>query len=230
MRKTSWLRHDVATAVSDFLVASGAGTFVKKTLAQTLTILGKAAASGLASLNAGSKVVQQPASITDHLDNTAGGTDAELSKAPTSNVMFDHAVTPPFDHLTGLLRSGGQLIIIPTIGWTEVENNVTIDQFTNYTKLTVVDAAGAGDGRAYIGTKNLNPGAWQVSYIDWDKELFFQFSIVRATVEATSPPLCYVQLKATNAAGALAADGLGIRIGDDGNDPHTADRKLYGES
>ncbi|KKL60219.1 hypothetical protein LCGC14_2207520, partial [marine sediment metagenome] len=50
-----------------------------------------AAASGLATLNASTKVVQQPASITDHLDDTAGGTNGVVTKAPTSNVMYDHA-------------------------------------------------------------------------------------------------------------------------------------------
>jgi len=89
--QTGYILHSLAAAEDDFLVASGANTFAKQTLAETLTTLGKAAASGLASLNASTKVVEQPASITDHLDNTAGGTDAETSKAPTSNVMFDHA-------------------------------------------------------------------------------------------------------------------------------------------
>ena len=56
--------HSLATAANDFLVASGVGVFVKKTLAETLTILGKAAASGLASLDGSSKVVQDPANAT----------------------------------------------------------------------------------------------------------------------------------------------------------------------
>lgn len=34
------VKHSLATAASDFLVASGAGAFVKKTLAETQTILG----------------------------------------------------------------------------------------------------------------------------------------------------------------------------------------------
>jgi len=38
------IRHDLATAESDFLVASGAGAFVKKTLVETQTILGVGAA------------------------------------------------------------------------------------------------------------------------------------------------------------------------------------------
>uniref|UniRef100_A0A6H1Z9E1 C1q domain-containing protein n=1 Tax=viral metagenome TaxID=1070528 RepID=A0A6H1Z9E1_9ZZZZ len=62
--KKYFLIHALAAATNDFLVASGAGVFVKKTLAETLTILGKAAASGLASLNASSLVVQNPANAT----------------------------------------------------------------------------------------------------------------------------------------------------------------------
>jgi hypothetical protein len=37
---TQYTRHALATAANDFLVASGSGTFVKKTLAQTQAILG----------------------------------------------------------------------------------------------------------------------------------------------------------------------------------------------
>src|SRR3990167_9509278 len=36
------IAHALATAVNDFLVASGSGAYVKKTLAETLTILGGA--------------------------------------------------------------------------------------------------------------------------------------------------------------------------------------------
>ena len=48
--------HSLATAINDFLVASGVGVWAKQTLAQVLTTLGKAAASGLAPLDAASKV------------------------------------------------------------------------------------------------------------------------------------------------------------------------------
>ena len=52
------------TAENDIQVGNGAGAWVKKTLAEFLTIIGKGAANGLASLNAGSKVVQDPANAT----------------------------------------------------------------------------------------------------------------------------------------------------------------------
>jgi len=58
---TQYIRHALTTAANDFLVASGSGAFVKQTLAETLTTLGKAAASGLASLDGSSLVVQNPA-------------------------------------------------------------------------------------------------------------------------------------------------------------------------
>lgn len=62
--KTLFIPHSLATAANDFIVASGAGVFVKKTLAETLTILGKGAASGLATLNGSSLVVENPANAT----------------------------------------------------------------------------------------------------------------------------------------------------------------------
>lgn len=58
------IAHALSTAANDFLVGSGSSTFIKKTLAETLTILGKAAASGLASLDGSSLVVQNPANAT----------------------------------------------------------------------------------------------------------------------------------------------------------------------
>ncbi len=85
---TQYIKHSLATAANDFLVASGSGAFAKQTLAQTLTTLGKAAASGLASLNASTKVVEQPASISDFLETTP--TDGLTTKTNDSNWAFDH--------------------------------------------------------------------------------------------------------------------------------------------
>lgn len=42
---TQYIKHSLATAVSDFLVASGAGAFIKKTLAEVKTILGLGSAA-----------------------------------------------------------------------------------------------------------------------------------------------------------------------------------------
>jgi len=96
---TQYILHSLADAANDFLVASGDNTFAKQTLAQTLTTLGKAAASGLASLNASTKVVEQPASITDHLDGSPDEDDA--TKAPTSEWAFDHDAKTTGTHGVG---------------------------------------------------------------------------------------------------------------------------------
>lgn len=61
---TQYIKHALSTASNDFLIGSGSNTYIKKTLAETLTILGKAAASGLASLDGSSLVVQNPANAT----------------------------------------------------------------------------------------------------------------------------------------------------------------------
>lgn len=97
---TQYIKHSLATAINDFLIASGSGAYVKKTLAETLTILGKAAASGLASLNASTKVVEQPASITDHLEGSP--TEDLATKAPTSEWAFDHAAALTGVHGLGI--------------------------------------------------------------------------------------------------------------------------------
>jgi len=56
----------------------------------------KGAASGYASLSDGSKVVEQPASITDHLDGSPDEDDA--NKAPTSEWAFDHKADASAHH------------------------------------------------------------------------------------------------------------------------------------
>ena len=137
LEDTDVIKHSLATAVSDFLVASGAGVFVKKTLTEVKTLLNwaadiathaaltathgvagtiagiaditsaitthagltdphtgyqkeseKGAVSGYASLDASQKVVEQPASISDHLE--ASPTNGLATKAPDSNWAFDH--------------------------------------------------------------------------------------------------------------------------------------------
>lgn len=61
---TQGVMNSLATTANDFIVAQGPGVFVGKTLVQTLTILGKGAASGLATLNGSSLVVENPANAT----------------------------------------------------------------------------------------------------------------------------------------------------------------------
>jgi len=146
-------------------------------------------------------------------------------------------VVERFGDLHDNLATRGKLFFIPTLGvngvtgWTKVENAVTVNnEDERYLTLTVPDQLAAADGRAYLPTWGLIPNAGVSGRIRWAQELFWQFIIERRVAEATSPPLCYVQLKQGSLAGGLVAQGIGIRIGDDGANPHSADRKLYGES
>ncbi len=64
----------------------------------------KGAASGYASLSAATKVVEQPASITDHLDGSPDEDDA--TKAPTSEWAFDHNANTDTHHSQAHLLDG----------------------------------------------------------------------------------------------------------------------------
>lgn len=76
---TQYIKHVLATAANDFLVASGSGVFIKKTLAETKAILG---------ININKKIVE----IGDwNMDSTASKDVAHgvtLSKIRTVNAMI----------------------------------------------------------------------------------------------------------------------------------------------
>ena len=91
----------------------------------------KAAASGLASLNASTKVVEQPAAITDHLEGTP--TEDLATKAPTSEWAFDHKASKTIHHsnvadLTFIIDGGGSAITTGEKGHLEIPFACTIKQ------------------------------------------------------------------------------------------------------
>ena len=93
----------------------------------------KAQASGLASLNASSKVAQQPAAITDHLTGTPA--DAETTKAPTSDWAYDHKADKAAHHsnllsLTFIIDGGGSAITTGQKGHLEIPFACTITGWT----------------------------------------------------------------------------------------------------
>jgi len=93
----------------------------------------KAQASGLASLNASSKVAQQPASITDHLEDTPS--NGETTKAPTSNWAYDHNADKDAHHsnvitITFVIDGGGSAITTGEKGHLEIPFACTITQVT----------------------------------------------------------------------------------------------------
>jgi hypothetical protein len=93
----------------------------------------KAAASGLASLNASSKVLQQPESITDHLQGTPG--EGVYDKACNANWAYDHVNDKDAHHsnvitITFIIDGGGSAITTGEKGHLEVPFACTITQVT----------------------------------------------------------------------------------------------------
>jgi hypothetical protein len=93
----------------------------------------KAAASGLASLNASSKVVQQPNSITEHLEDSPS--NGETTKAPTSNWAYDHNADKGAHHsniltLTFIIDGGGSAITTGEKGDLRIPFACTINRVT----------------------------------------------------------------------------------------------------
>jgi len=93
----------------------------------------KAAASGLASLNASSKVVEQPASISDFLEATP--TDGESGKAADSDWAHDHAADKSAHHsnilsLTFIIDGGGATITTGQKGHLRIPFACTISRVT----------------------------------------------------------------------------------------------------
>jgi len=91
-----------AAAAADKLIVQQAADNVTRYITPTQIIgVFKSQASGIAALSATSKVSQQPESISDHLDDTAGGTNSATTKAATSNVVYDHGVATTGVHGAG---------------------------------------------------------------------------------------------------------------------------------
>jgi hypothetical protein len=59
------------------------------------------AASGVVRVNAGESALEFVSFASTYLDDTAGGTNSLLTKAPTSNVMYDHGVATTQIHGAG---------------------------------------------------------------------------------------------------------------------------------
>ncbi len=137
------------TAENDFQVGDGLGAWIKKTLAEVLTILGKAAASGLASLDDSSKVVQDPANATAiptaskiPIADGSGKLDDWVTDADTSNKgKVELATTGETDTGTDAGRA-----VTPDglAGSIHGESGFQITCFDYTTNLTT------GDGKGYI--------------------------------------------------------------------------------
>ncbi len=118
---TQYTRHSLATAANDFLVASGAGAFVKKTLAQVKTILGLGSAAYTASTDYA--VAAKGVTNGDSHDHNGGdgaqiaygnlsGTPSNLrlagfylrATANSTTILESHNITSVVDTNTGRMQ------------------------------------------------------------------------------------------------------------------------------
>jgi hypothetical protein len=86
---TQYIKHSLATVVSDFLVASGVGVFVKKTLAEVKTILGL----GTAAYTAATDYVTHALATAANDFLVASGAGAFVKKTPAEvrTILFQKA-------------------------------------------------------------------------------------------------------------------------------------------
>ncbi len=122
-----YIRHSLATAVSDFLAASGAGVYVKKTLAETLAILVHAHL-----LAAGATDVTATAAELNLLD-LAGLTAGELLVATgaAAAAWKSSGVVLTAPVLDGTVTNAGAALVLPahSLGGTLAmgANSITLD-------------------------------------------------------------------------------------------------------
>lgn len=141
-----------------------------------------------------------------------------------NSALTTHEDTPPLSHLIYQLTNRAHVIYIPCLaatdlaaggGWTAVEAGTGATAALNNTFLYHTCASDIGSSLWRImvgGLYPLNP----IERVNWGKELYIQFSVYRyvnANVTNNGDVEGYVQLKPANTIGALAGDGLGIRIG-----------------
>ena len=100
---TQYIKHSLATAISDFLVASGAGVFIKKTLAEVRTILGLGSAAYTASTDYAPAAEGVTGGNThDHI----GGDGGQIDHGGLAGLLDD-------DHTQYLILAGRGVVDLP---------------------------------------------------------------------------------------------------------------------
>ncbi len=157
----------------------------------------------------------------------AGGAltgDVTMAAGKTIDGMDPSAHLTAIDaHVAELLATllgGANFFHIPTnAGWTEVKTGSgTTTQGTFYNQVRTVATVSSS---ALLNCLLLGLGQDAAIYIriTWDKKLYLVFNYIRATPDTEA--VGRLQLKETNAIGALAAKGIGIKV---------LDMAIWGES
>jgi len=147
---TAFLKHSLATAANDFLVASGAGVYVKKTLAETQAILG--------------------CRLTGWIDAPALTFSAADAPVYTVTCNGDYTLIIPVGARIALTHSGAtKYFIVVKTSYSSPNTTFTLYGGTDYTL-----AAGAITNPYYSIAKApvgfpLDPTKWTVTFTDSTK-------------------------------------------------------------
>lgn len=132
---TQYILHSLAAAANDFLVASGANAYVKKTLAETLTILAHTIASHSDTTATGAELeTLTDGSETELHSHPADGDGAALTVAETEVFSGTSPTTWTDLALAGTVGAQATLVVIKTYTtatrWIAVRKNGDTDDFS----------------------------------------------------------------------------------------------------
>ncbi len=137
---STYVSHSLAAAAKDFLVASAAGTFVKKTLAETQTILGLGSAAYTASTDYA--VAAKGVTNGDSHDH-AGGDGAQINHTGLSNIGTNaHSAIDTF--IASKAAASGLASLNASTKVVEDPANATATPTAS--KIPIADAGGKLDG------------------------------------------------------------------------------------
>ena len=163
---TQYIKHSLATAISDFLVASGVGVFVKKTLAEVKTILGLGTAAYTAATDYVTHALATAAN--DFLVASGVGTYVKKTLAETKVILGVGAAPQGFlinGKLSVTVASNNLTVAIKTLAGTDpsatdpvyIRINDTVRTITS--ALSVTKNAGTNwcnAGSAELATKEID--------------------------------------------------------------------------
>jgi len=144
------------------------------------------------------------------LDDTP--VSGELNEPITSNRMYDHENAPEFTHFLHFLRARGfiHLLQFDDDNWTDTAGTTDITRETQMMNIKVTN----GDTEAGFSKLDIQGGVIGhgiTGYFNYDKEAFFQLTVLRLTAEANAEAV--IQIKDDpDASVPLIDEGFGIKI------------------
>lgn len=192
---TQYVRHGLATAVNDFLVASGAGAFIKKTLAETKAILGVASASETAQ---GIIEIATQAEVTTGIDTARAVVPAylktELDKKMGTTKLYGQV------SYTDAMTSGTEITKLIALGSSTYKHGMmtiystggtpayALLSFGTNSQMTVYTRQDSTTDPVTISTRRRQGGGTKgmarVGQNNWLKELYINGSNIQMLIRA----------------------------------------------